>query len=364
MRSDKNNIDRGYRPDVGSEFEMHCFTSCSFLANFIRPSWPWSGSLRLQHAPRDRFSMGRKSSRYNRSWCWMVQDIVWIHKRMSKHPTFPTPYFNSKKLTWKVGYREGIIAGKEAASQEGFDFGFANVGVPIGRELGLLRGISSVLLGFLKNAPTTPENERMLAEAQDISTRLSNVRFSDIMPRDLEAEEHAREHLEAEGMEPDTHEDIVAKRDVEGIEDMLANLSAGNGKTKNETVRPTAEDVRALKRRLGTLSDYLHLDIKWTWWSLIMWFWIASPTRYVGFCKNRDLKKPIFIYRIAYKNRLKTHKCTNSVGATKLFSEFQSTLLPRLWYGIISASMVTNPMICLANCSRLYSNPKTQIFPT
>ncbi|KAH9475225.1 Protein YAE1 [Psilocybe cubensis] len=163
-----------------------------------------------------------------------------------------------------VGYREGITAGKEAASQEGFNDGFANVGVPIGRELGLLRGVTSVLLSFLKVTPDVPEHDRMLAEVQDISSQLSKVRFSDIMPRDLEAEQHAREHLEAEGEELDVHEDLAAKRDMEGIEDMLASLSAGNGKIRGESARPTPEDVQALKSRLGILSNRLALDINWS----------------------------------------------------------------------------------------------------
>lgn len=169
-----------------------------------------------------------------------------------------------QKLTWKVGYREGISAGKEAASQEGFDVGFATVGVPIGRELGILRGITSVLFAFLKNTQNVPDHDRMLAEAQDISEQLSKVRSSDIMPRDLEAEQHAREHLEAEGVELDVNEDLAAKRDMEGIEDMLASLSAGNGKNKGENARPTPDDVQALKSRLSILSDHLDLGINWS----------------------------------------------------------------------------------------------------
>jgi len=163
-----------------------------------------------------------------------------------------------------VGYREGITAGKEAASQEGFNVGFATVGVPIGRELGLLRGIASVLLTFLRNMVNTPEKDPMIAEAQDISSQLARVRFSDIMPQDIEAEQHAREHLEAEGVELDVNEEITAKRDIEGIEDMLANLSAGNGKTREGRDRPTPDDVQALKSRLSRLSDHLNLGIEWS----------------------------------------------------------------------------------------------------
>lgn len=43
-----------------------------------------------------------------------------------------------------IGYRDGLIAGKEAASQEGFNVGFKQ-SVSIGYKLGLVRGVSSVL---------------------------------------------------------------------------------------------------------------------------------------------------------------------------------------------------------------------------
>ncbi|KDR78291.1 hypothetical protein GALMADRAFT_1311677 [Galerina marginata CBS 339.88] len=163
-----------------------------------------------------------------------------------------------------VGYREGITAGKEASSQEGFDVGYATVGVPIGRNLGLLRGMTFVLLAFLKDSVDIPERSQMIAEAQDISFQLSRIRFSDIMPRDIEAEDHAREHLEAKGEELDPNEEIAARRDMEGIEDMLANLSSGNGKTKNGSSRPTIEDLQTLKSRLNLLSGRLELDVNFS----------------------------------------------------------------------------------------------------
>ena len=163
----------------------------------------------------------------------------------------------------KVGYREGITAGKEAALQEGFDAGFAHAGAPIGRELGILRGISSAILALLRSSTTMNENEEStLADAHEISSQLSKIRFSDIMPRDLEAEEHAHQHLEEEGIEIDVHEKIAAKRDIEGIEDMLANLAAGTN--SSSTARPSIDDVRILKDRLKILSDRLSLQIQWS----------------------------------------------------------------------------------------------------
>lgn len=134
------------------------------------------------------------------------------------------------------------------------------MGVPIGRELGILRGISSVLLAFLKDSVDmgVQEKDQLVSEARNISSQLSKVRFSDIVPRDLEAEQHAREHLEAEGETLDGNEDIATKRDIEGLEDMLANLGASN-----DAARPTIEDVRALKSRLEVLSIRLGLNLNW-----------------------------------------------------------------------------------------------------
>ena len=162
----------------------------------------------------------------------------------------------------KVGYREGITAGKEAALQEGFDAEFADVGAPIGRELGILRGISSAILALLRSS-TTAVNETLLLDAQEISSELSKIRFSDIMPRDLEAEEHARQHLGEEGVEIDVHEKIAARQDIEGIEDMLANLTAGTNLATG-TARPSVDDVRILKDRIKVLSDRLNLQIDWS----------------------------------------------------------------------------------------------------
>lgn len=153
-----------------------------------------------------------------------------------------------------AGYREGIIAGKEASLQEGFDSGFANVGVPIGRELGTLRGIASALIAFLSedgHDPTLSE----LEEARAIATALSQIRFSDIAPGDLEAEQHAREHLEDINDDPA----ISQKRDMESLEDMLSHLAAGSGEGTPRRTRPTREDVAKLKERLALLSTRLTL---------------------------------------------------------------------------------------------------------
>ncbi|KAF5329387.1 hypothetical protein D9619_008954 [Psilocybe cf. subviscida] len=161
-----------------------------------------------------------------------------------------------------VGYREGIVAGKEAASQEGFNVGFETIGVPIGREIGILRGVASVLLSVLQSTEIDADSTRIMEEAQDISTQLSRIRFSDVMPRDLEAEAHAREHLESEGEKLDEPEELAAKHDVEALEDMLANLGAANSSGKSLAERrPTVNDLQALRMRLEMMCGHLKLDL-------------------------------------------------------------------------------------------------------
>ncbi|KIL64361.1 hypothetical protein M378DRAFT_126775 [Amanita muscaria Koide BX008] len=151
-----------------------------------------------------------------------------------------------------AGYREGINAGKEAALQEGFDAGFAQVGAPLGRELGVLRGIASALVGFLSSSKAPSSS---LIEARDIAAQLSKVRFSDIAPPDLEAEAHAREHLanEDDAAEVDVPEEVVEKQKMERLEDMLEGMSASSDGTR--IARPTVDDVRILKERLYALCS-------------------------------------------------------------------------------------------------------------
>ncbi|KAF8183785.1 hypothetical protein K438DRAFT_1599416 [Mycena galopus ATCC 62051] len=162
-----------------------------------------------------------------------------------------------------VGYREGITAGKESALQEGFDTGFASVGAPLGRDIGFLRGTSSALIAFLTSAVCNhPEKESLLAEARAIAASLAVVRFTDVVPRDLEAEEHALQHLADSDDPMDENEELTEKRKMEGLEDMLSRLTAGaaNADVGNKT-RPTMDDVRVLEGRLQALNERLGLAV-------------------------------------------------------------------------------------------------------
>ncbi|KAF5391968.1 hypothetical protein D9757_003283 [Collybiopsis confluens] len=151
------------------------------------------------------------------------------------------------------GYREGITAGKESALQEGFDSGFANVGVPIGREIGILRGMISALLAALSGGNLDQGDGSVLAEARSISSQLSNIRFSDIAPRDFEAEAHALEHLgEEDDDEMEENEELGEKRKMEKLEDMLGRMSAG-ASAAAPAKQLTMEDVQKLKTRILSL---------------------------------------------------------------------------------------------------------------
>lgn len=161
---------------------------------------------------------------------------------------------------YQAGYREGITAGKESALQEGFDQGFATAGVPIGRELGLIRGIVSAILSSLDetSVPKPPETgDQIITEIQEINSRLSRIRFSDIIPPDLEAEEHARQHQEEGGNELDAAEG----RELELLENMIEQMNTDSEKPNGPA--KLGEDVKVLKNRLDQLAVRLGMNINY-----------------------------------------------------------------------------------------------------
>jgi len=135
--------------------------------------------------------------------------------------------------------------------QEGFDSGYALVGIPLGHELGFLRGHVAALHAFLSASSAAGEH---IQEARDIMEKLATVRFQDIAPRDLEAEQHAREHLELTGEDLNENEELAERRRVEQLEDMMGSLNAGSGASGNSPHRTTVEDVAHLKGRLEALA--------------------------------------------------------------------------------------------------------------
>ncbi|KAI0062935.1 hypothetical protein BV25DRAFT_1884607 [Artomyces pyxidatus] len=166
-----------------------------------------------------------------------------------------------------AGYREGITAGKEGALQEGFDTGFALVGAPLGRELGLLRGLASALLSHLDFLPVGTVADSQREEARALVNALAPVRFSDIAPRDLEAEQHAKEHLAADGDDDDDamdeNEELAEKRRTEQLEDMMRRLDAGSGREGES--RMGVEGVREVRARLEALCVAVGVDARPIW---------------------------------------------------------------------------------------------------
>ena len=112
------------------------------------------------------------------------------------------------------------------------------MGVPLGRELGRFRGVAAAILSLLRSqSPDSLE----LEEIRSISFVLATIQFSDIAPRDLEAEQHAKEHL--------------------AIDDPVI---VENTDSEAETVpqeRRTIEDVVNLKERLALLSAKLGFPV-------------------------------------------------------------------------------------------------------
>lgn len=110
----------------------------------------------------------------------------------------------------------------------------------------------------------------VLEEIRAISAQLSDIRFSDIVPRDLEAEAHAREHLadgeddlpvnglDENGMVQD--EETMEKRKMEQLEDMMSSFGT-NPVPSSNLPRPGPEDVKAVRVRLLNVARILRLDL-------------------------------------------------------------------------------------------------------
>lgn len=132
--------------------------------------------------------------------------------------------------------------------------------------MGILRGIASALLSSLPITPQTPEKATLLEQLRTILSQLGIIRFSDIAPPDLEAERHAREHLndrrleEADETEVPVPEEVQDKRSIESLEDMLAQMGSGSATTK----RPSMDDVNDLQNQLLAICGQLGLSPQWS----------------------------------------------------------------------------------------------------
>lgn len=136
--------------------------------------------------------------------------------------------------------------------QEGFDESFAQVGAPLGREIGSLRGIASAAFGLLSSQMSHAGSdvlERRRSEIQNIIGSLGRIHLEDLASKDLQAEEHMRKHLD-----PGTSSDAVVSYEVD-----RHNVAAT--KSENNQIKPAVEEVDRLRSRLSNLLQEIGLKI-------------------------------------------------------------------------------------------------------
>lgn len=86
----------------------------------------------------------------------------------------------------------------------------------------------------------------------------------DVVPPDLEALKHAREHLPEDhemDLDLDLGEEVTNKREMENLEDMFNRMGADPSSSSRENARPTMHDVEILSDRLRALAQELGLPI-------------------------------------------------------------------------------------------------------
>lgn len=98
-----------------------------------------------------------------------------------------------------------------------------------------------------------------MAEIREINARLGDIHLSDMAPRDLEAEEHARQHLEDENDMYADDQTLADKRNLETLEDMLASLNPTG--TSAAQCRPTVADLQNLEARLKVVCAQVGIPI-------------------------------------------------------------------------------------------------------
>jgi ribosomal protein S4 len=127
----------------------------------------------------------------------------------------------------------------------------------------LIRGIVSAILSSLDetSTPETGDHHEIMTEIQEINSRLSRTRLSDMIPPDLEAEEHARQHQEEE------EEAVVDSDKLELLESMMEQMNTDSEKPDGhlaEKLRPMGDDdVKVLRSRLDQLVVRLGMDINY-----------------------------------------------------------------------------------------------------
>ncbi|TDL17704.1 hypothetical protein BD410DRAFT_729499 [Rickenella mellea] len=163
-----------------------------------------------------------------------------------------------------AGYREGITAGKESTLQEGFDSGFSTVGAPLGREVGMLRGATAGLSSFLRSSRQVAleehERQAVILEVLDIENQLHRIQFSDIEPRDLEAEEHAQLHRQTGEEDTDVGAEIREEMDIEKLQKSFKNLSTSSD-SHTPQAKLSREELTALTERVHKALATADIDL-------------------------------------------------------------------------------------------------------
>ena len=169
---------------------------------------------------------------------------------------------SKSRKTLQVGYREGITPGKLSTLQEGFDQAFA-ASVPASRMLGYLRGQASSLLAYAQSFGEDT-NSALISEIRSYIQSLAQVKRTDVLPPDKEAEEHARQDHAGDGEEFMTamNEETQHKRDVESLEAALGGLGASK-QSQNNSLREQAL-LDSLQTRLSELKAALGFDSQTT----------------------------------------------------------------------------------------------------
>ncbi|CAJ0769697.1 10901_t:CDS:2, partial [Entrophospora sp. SA101] len=109
-------------------------------------------------------------------WVSDEDDIIFEKKVSSKEWERLNENFGN------VGYKEGIVEGKDMTIQEGFDKGYSE-GFNVGKELGRLRGLLNTLI-VIQNKKKITENNPLLEELKNLEKELANLTFDKIFTKE------------------------------------------------------------------------------------------------------------------------------------------------------------------------------------
>jgi hypothetical protein len=93
-------------------------------------------------------------------------------------------------------------------------------------------------------------------EVRLITSLLADIRFADITPRDVDAEERARQHSNVVDGQSVVNEGVDAETCMDRPQPIVGTSSA-----ETQSDRPTMDNVRQLKKQLEDLTHRLGLTI-------------------------------------------------------------------------------------------------------